>query len=97
MERERIKYKDVMNLGFIEEIQHDPVYMDEYGFDWAIVTLDLTKKIYLDWDKLTGYCDIIRIDSHKTGNILNKRPIKNLKQLEDIVDFFKNNREVYEE
>ena len=86
MKQERIKYKDVMDLGFNESIESDSVYYNEYGFDYTIVTLKLTKRIYLDWAKETGLAEIIRVD--KEGTIQNRRPVRNLEELKEIVDFF---------
>ena len=88
MEQERIKYKDVMSLGFKEEICYDSVYFDEFRFEYAIVTLKLTKRISLDWEKETGFCRMIRCD--KEGGILNERKIADVEELRDVVDFFLN-------
>jgi len=88
MKNRKIKYSDVISLGFKEEFHSDKVYFNEYGFDYTIVTLYLTKKIFIDWAKETQECKIVRIDSPKTCNIMNEKPIKDLKQLKEIISFF---------
>jgi hypothetical protein len=75
-----------MALGFDEEIGHDPIYEAQYGFHWAIISLRLTKRIYLQWDKETRLCWIYRMD--KGERIQAKRPIFNLNHLRDVVAFF---------
>ncbi|MFW6272297.1 MAG: hypothetical protein ACOC2U_00770 [bacterium] len=98
-EHEKINYRDIMNLGFTEQIEDDRVYFDQYGFDYAIINLNLTENIYLDWEKETKLCWIVRIDGNEECNIIKKRPVKNLKQLKEIVDFFlgEKDEERYEE
>jgi len=86
MKHEQINYKDIMDFGFTEDYQSDSVYEAQYGFPYSIITLNLTKRIYLDWDKETRLCWIYRID--KEGYIQAKRPIYNLEQLSDTVSFF---------
>lgn len=88
MKQERIKYKDIMSLGFKEEKQSDSVYFDEYGFDWCIIEKKLTSKIYLNWKKETQFCEIIRLGKGKDASIMRRKPVKNLAQLKEIVDFF---------
>jgi len=88
MKQEKIKYGDIMDLGFNEESQHDNVYFQEYGFDYCIIEKKLTKKIYIYWEKETQLCKMIRIDSHKKMNIKATMPIKNLAHLKEIIDFF---------
>ena len=75
-----------MDLGFTEDYQSDSVYEAKYGFPYSIITLKLTKRIYLDWEKETRLCWIVRTD--KEGYIQAKRPIYNLNHLKDVVAFF---------
>lgn len=84
--QEKIRYVDIMELGFTEEIINDKVFFDEYGYDYSVIQLNLTKKIYLDWEKETQLCSIIRQDKHQ--NIKKEAPIKNLNHLKEVVDFF---------
>jgi len=88
MKQERINYSDIKRLEFKEDVQSDSVYFDEYGYDYVIITLDLTKKIYIDWAKETGFAKLIRIDNPKKCNIKKRWPIKNLKELESVIAFF---------
>jgi len=85
----KIKYSDVMSLGFKEQENADESYFNEYGYPYCIITKDLTKKIYLDWAKETQLCELVRMDSPKTCNIKKRVQIKSLKQLKEIVEFFK--------
>ena len=88
MEQQQIKYSDIMSLGFKEKIQDDQVYFNEFGYNWAIITKKLTKRIYLDWEKESQFCEIIRIDRPRDGNIKSRMPIKNLDHLNVIINFF---------
>lgn len=88
MEQEKIKYGDIMSFGFTETKEDDPIYFDDYGFNYCIVQLDLTNEIYLDWAKETQLCELVRIDNKEDCNVKNKVKVKNLKQLKEIVDFF---------
>lgn len=88
MKQEKIKYSEVIALGFNEDVQSDKVYFDIYGFNYCIITKDLTDNIYLDWAKETQLCEMIRIDNTEDCNIKARLPIRNLKHLEEIVNFF---------
>jgi len=88
MKQERIKYSEIMSLGFTEEVMDDKVYFNEYGFDWCIITKELTKKIYLDWAKETQLCEMVRIDNQKNWNIIKRLAIKDFAHLKEIVDFY---------
>lgn len=88
MKQERIRYKDVLDLGFNVSEVSDENYFNEFGFGYEIVTKNLTDLIYLDWEKETGFCFLVRIDGLEEGNIVAKRPIKNLDHLKDTVSFF---------
>src|SRR5690554_5448893 len=85
MKQERIRYKDVLDLGFNVEKISDKNYFNDFGFEYEIVTKNLTGLIYLDWEKETGFCFIVRLEG---VNIVAKRPIKNLDHLKDTVSFF---------
>lgn len=93
MEQEKINYEQIMKLGFGEEIQSDKVFYAEHGFEYTIITFYLTKKIYLDWEKETKLCKMVRIDSHKTGNVKNEMPIKDLENLKAMINFFADKKE----
>ena len=88
MEQEKIKYSEIMGLGFTEEPQFDKVYFNEYGFEYCIITKELTKKIYLDWEKETQLCKMVRLSDPKKGCIGAEMPIKNLEHAKEMIEFF---------
>jgi len=88
MEQETINYSDIMNLGFTEEFIEDTVYFKQFGFQYSIVQLKLTKKIYIEWTKETQLCEMVRIDNKKRCNIMERMPVKGLDHLSELVDFF---------
>lgn len=88
MKQEKIKYREIIALGFREDVQNDQVYFEEYGFDYCIITKELTKKIYLEWAKETQLCKMVRIDNPKHCNIKAELPIRNLEHLKEIIKFF---------
>lgn len=88
MEQEQIKYIDIMNLGFTVETIEDKVYFDEYGFEFAIISLWLTETVYLDWCKQTRQCTMYRIDNRETMNIKAHKPLNNINEIIDIIKFF---------
>ena len=85
--QERIKYHEIMSLGFKEEKCHDDVYFKEYGFQYAITTLKLTKYVYLDWDKVTQFVKMVGLNKDLV-HIEKEMLIKDLIHLQDIIDFF---------
>ena len=88
MTQEKINYKDIIDLGFEEVECYDSVYEALYGYPYCHITKHLTKKIYLDWEKETRRCKMVRIDSAKTCNIMAETPIMNLEQVKTLIDFF---------
>ncbi len=82
----KIKYSDIIALGFMLQPITDEVYFNEYGYEYVFVHKDLTKRIYLDWGKETQLCEIVRMN--KKGNIKKRKPIQSLAQLKEIIDFF---------
>jgi len=90
MTQERIKYSEIKALNFKETSIEDTVYFNEFGYEYVIIELRLTPKIYLSWEKSTQMCEIVRIDNKRDCNILNRKPIKNLIMLREVVDFYNN-------
>lgn len=88
MEQEKIEYSDIMLLGFHEEIQEDQVYFDIHGYEYSIITLNLTKKISLDWAKETQLCELIRINNTHEEKVVARTLIYNLEHLKQTIDFF---------
>ena len=84
--QQRIYYRDIIALGFKEQFVDDPVYVSEYGFDYVITDLKLSKHFYIDWAKETGFCELIEV--HK-GSITKRVPIRDLDHLKDIIQIFK--------
>jgi len=89
--QEKIKYIDVMDLGFKRIDENDTVFLKKYGFDWFIVEKKISKSLYLSWDCVERTVQLIRID--KKSNILAKMNIQNLKILRSIIDFFSATKE----
>ena len=90
MKQEKIDYDKIMALGFEEEICSDSVYEATHGYAYCLIKKNLTKKIYLDWQKDTKLCKMVRIDSQKTGNVKAETPIMNIEQIKTLIDFFSN-------
>lgn len=88
MEQEQIDYSDIINLGFKENVVVDRVYFKRHGYNYSIITYKLTKKLYLDWEKDTRLCTLVRLDSAKSCNIMAKMSIRNLEHLKEIITFF---------
>lgn len=87
MRQERIYYSDVIDLGFKEDKINDGVFYDQYGFEYSIVVKYLTDEIFLDWDKVTGFCEMVRV-KNEGEKILGRMPIKDLTHLEKMIAFF---------
>jgi hypothetical protein len=90
MKQEKISYKEIIKLGFTQEAVNDTVYFNEFGFDYAIIELKLTSKIFINWAKETQLCKMYRIDKKSKGNVLSRKCITSLKELKEIIKFFKN-------
>lgn len=90
--QEEIFYHEIIKLGFNEEFANDGLYFRIHGYNYAIINKYLTKKIYLEWEKETKLCRMVRIDNSKECNILNTMPIMNLQHLKIINDFFCNKK-----
>lgn len=93
---EQIEYSEIMKLGFSEEEGSCNVFYRQFGYNYSIVTLYLTNKIYIDWEKQTRLCKMVRLKKKTGGDIENEMPIQNLDQLKDIIHFFKEKKRKYE-
>lgn len=93
MKQEKINYDKIMALGFTEEVQSDSVYEAEHGYSYCIINKQLTKKIYLDWQKDTKLCKMVRLSKPKTGDIGAELPIKNIEHLKEMISFFSDKKE----
>ncbi len=83
----KINYNEIMALGFKEKPMQDEVYERQNGYPWVWITKKLTKKIYLEWEKETKVCKIIRLKSKKTGDIANSK-VLTLDQVKEVIEFF---------
>lgn len=88
MEQQKIQYHEIMALGFTEEFHNDTVYFNQYGYQWAIIEKQLTSKIFLNWEKESQLCEMIRINNKRDCSIMARMPIKDLAHLNEIIDFF---------
>ena len=84
--QEQINYEEICKLEFTVEENNCDAFFKEYGFPYKIFYLNLTKRIYIDWDQVTRFCKIVRVN--KGQFVQAERPISNLKELKDIIDFF---------
>ena len=88
MEQQEINYIDCVNLGFKKETANDSVWLKQYGYEYFILSMKLTKDILLDWDLRTRFVRMIRCD--KQGTILGKIQLSDLAEVQSIVKFFTN-------
>lgn len=89
MTQQKIKYRDVMDLGFKETYCNDKVFKDELGYDYKIVELKLTKKISIDWNIETRLCELLRVNNNRECDVKGRYPIKDLEELKRIIEFHK--------
>lgn len=86
MTQSPIDYKDIIEAGFKVEETYDSIFKAEYGFDYKIVTLDLSKRLYLEWDTVTRFVTFARID--KSYNILAQMMVYDKDHMLNIIEFF---------
>jgi len=84
----KIKYIDVIELGFKERLEDDSAYFAEYGYEYAIIDKHLTELIYLEWEKETQLCKLVRIDGLEEMNIVGQIDIRDLEHLNQVIQFF---------
>lgn len=88
MKHEIIAYQDCINLGFKRTDLHDPLFIDDYGFDWFSVEKRVTKQLYFDWDCNSRLVTLVR-GGEKTVKAMIR--IYNIKHLQEMLSFFENN------
>jgi len=88
MKQEKINYREIINLGFTEEIVRDGVYFNRYGFDYAIIEKQLTPHIAINWAKETQLCEMYRVSRKSEGDIVARMNINTLEELKEIIKFF---------
>jgi hypothetical protein len=84
---DEVWYKDVIGLGFTEEVMNDSVFEARHGFKDSVIVKHLTRDIMIEFEKLTLECRMIR--TNKEGLIVAKMPIKSYSDLEMIISFFR--------
>ncbi len=89
MNVKKIWYKEIKKHGFTESEYKDAVYLDQYGFDWVVYTKKLSKSIYIEWSRETGYCIINRLKNvgKDSEEIARQLPIRDASHLDSIIDF----------
>jgi len=88
MKQEKINYREIINLGFTEEIVRDGVYFNQHGFDYAIIEKQLTPHIAINWAKETQLCEMYRVSRKSEGDIVARMNINTLEELKEIIKFF---------
>lgn len=86
MKQEKIKYKEIMSLGFKEEIVSDSVYYDDFGYDYAIITKKLAKYKFLQWEKDTRLCVFYK--TNKDHDIVFTKEVKDIDEVKFIISLF---------
>jgi hypothetical protein len=88
MKQEKIKYMEIMDLGFTEKIVKDGVYFNWHGFDYSIIEKQLTSHIAINWAKETQLCEMYRVGKKSEGEIVARMNINNLQELQEVINFF---------
>ncbi|WP_422858787.1 hypothetical protein ACOKFD_15720 [Flagellimonas sp. S174] len=80
-EESEIRYKDVIDLGFIRKNSNDNVFISEYGYDWFWCEKKLYKKISAVWDCETHKVEI-RMNADE-GRIIARHEVSGLNELKN--------------
>jgi hypothetical protein len=88
MNQQKIEYKEIIFLGFTEEIVRDAVYFNRHGFDYAIIEKQLTPHIAISWAKETQLCEMYRVSRKSEGDIVARMNINTLEELQEVIKFF---------
>ena len=87
MQQQRVNYKDILALGFKETTcDSDSVYFDQHGFHYSIVCLKLAKKVFLYWNKATGFVELTVIG--KDHAVIETIPIYDLKATKTVINSY---------
>lgn len=87
MEQQEIEYCEVIKLGFEREDPGDTVFFNEYGFEYFIVYLNVSKGVSFDWCPITRKVEMLR--GNKKGDLLARHKIKDIDELIKWIKFFK--------
>lgn len=84
-----INYQDCISLGFIREnMPEDQVWIDQHGYDFFALTLNVGGGFIFDWDIETGVVVLTREDDSQ--RIVDKVEIKNINKLPILINYFSN-------
>lgn len=92
-DKREIDYEDIKSLGFETEKVKDELFYNQNGYHYKIVTLRLTKSVFVDWDIETRMCELQRRSKH--GTILGRMIVHNLDHLKEIIDFYDDEKEMF--
>jgi hypothetical protein len=81
-----VKYKELIDLGFKHIEDHDPVWKNEFGYDYFRVEYKLDKRHHIDWDVQKQTCEVIT--TNKDHDVLNRWEVKDLSLLKNIIAMF---------
>ena len=89
-------YEQVQEMGFIREDYRDSVVFSKTGqypffMQRYLMKVENVGEITLQWDYETGKIEMIRCDSNY--NILGKIEIRNMEHLQEIINFFCENKQ----
>jgi hypothetical protein len=84
----KFRYKDMIDLGFVQKQQYDNVFLDQHGYEWFLVEMKLAKGIYLTWDSETREVELVRWKP-KTGDILGRMPMFSIEEIKEVIEFYK--------
>ena len=86
-EQEKIRYIDLIKLGFEVEYYDDKTHYEMYGWDASFVMYELNKRTRIEWEPTTRKCRIYTFDSE--GMIKLEYPIKDLATVQGLVSLYK--------
>ena len=85
MKQQKIRYKDVIDLGFIETLCDDKVWEDIYGYPYKIISYPLTDRSTIYWHQDTRLCE--RVVRDFKSNVVLRKPIEDLDELKMLIGF----------
>ena len=83
----KFDYKDLLNNGFKREDCNDSVFFDQYGFQYFILSKELTKNISFDWDINTQQLCIVKTNYEST--IVFKKVVESIEEYKLIEELLK--------
>lgn len=83
----KIKYKELIDLGFERIDDHDNVWFNEFGYEYFRVEYRLSKRNAMDWDVQKQTVRLMRFE--KDGySIIEEREMESIKEIQDIIKMF---------